>query len=435
MSNSAITLPRSATHGGTALAAFSGFIIAVLSVLLFQPFGRDTDTAIIYSTLYIICITVASLLLVDLLLHKVHRRSSTGLDFTRSTPSWRRTLTKLAGLYATVAVIAFFYWLLPEYRGDFYSRYYIMLKLVLPVWLILAVPYFYYIDRHMQQPEDGYWHFGQLILLQYARTDKTILTQHALSWLVKGFFLPLMYVYFCNDLIKLMAQDFTRINSFPLWFDFLHQQLYFLDVGLVSMSYMLSLRLIDTHFRSTEPTLLGWVSALVCYQPFWSLAGSMYFAYEIAPLWGTWLWNAPIIYGIWGSCILFLVAIYVWATIMFGARFSNLTHRGIITNGPYRYTKHPAYLAKNLSYWFISIPFISHEGLDAALRHSLLLLGVNAIYLLRAKTEERHLSQDSVYLAYANWISKNGILRWMQQVPLLQQLQFRPSYTKNNPGK
>ena len=40
------------------------------------------------------------------------------------------------------------------------------------------------------------------------------------------------------------------------------------------------------------------------------------------------------------------------------ARFSNLTHRGIITNGPYRYSKHPAYLAKNLSWWLVSMPFM-----------------------------------------------------------------------------
>lgn len=39
------------------------------------------------------------------------------------------------------------------------------------------------------------------------------------------------------------------------------------------------------------------------------------------------------------------MAIYAWATIMFGGRFSNLTHRGIITNGPYPWTKHPAYRA------------------------------------------------------------------------------------------
>ena len=30
-----------------------------------------------------------------------------------------------------------------------------------------------------------------------------------------------------------------------------------------------------------------------------------------------------------------LTAIYAWATVAFGFRFSNLTHRGILTHGPY----------------------------------------------------------------------------------------------------
>ena len=95
------------------------------------------------------------------------------------------------------------------------------------------------------------------------------------------------------------------------------------------------------------------------------------------------------------------MVVYVWATIAFGARFSNLTHRGIITNGPYRYTKHPAYLAKNLSWWLISTPFMLTGSVEGTLRRCLLLGLLNLIYYFRAKTEERHLSLDPVYQRYA----------------------------------
>jgi hypothetical protein len=54
--------------------------------------------------------------------------------------------------------------------------------------------------------------------------------------------------------------------------------------------------------------------------------------------------------------------IYVWSTAVFGLRFSDLTHRGIITNGPYRWVKRPAFLTKNLSWWMISVPFIAGAG-------------------------------------------------------------------------
>ena len=115
----------------------------------------------------------------------------------------------------------------------------------------------------------------------------------------------------------------------------------------------------------------------------------------------------------------------------FGGRFSNLTHRGIITNGPYRYTKHPAYLAKNLSWWLLAMPFMVSDGVGAALSRCALLLCLNALYYLRAKTEERHLALDPVYVAYAAWIDEHGLLRWLNRVPLLGNLaRWRPAFRR-----
>jgi protein-S-isoprenylcysteine O-methyltransferase Ste14 len=147
------------------------------------------------------------------------------------------------------------------------------------------------------------------------------------------------------------------------------------------------------------------------YEPFWSLIGAQYLAYDSGHPWAEWLRDDPVFFDIWGSLILALVAVYVWATIMFGCRFSNLTNRGIITNGPYRFAKHPAYIAKNLSWWLVSAPFLSDGGWQA-LRHTALLLMLNGVYALRAWTEERHLSHDPTYVAYASWIERNGLFRF-----------------------
>jgi steroid 5-alpha reductase family enzyme len=67
------------------------------------------------------------------------------------------------------------------------------------------------------------------------------------------------------------------------------------------------------------------------------------------------------------------------------AYVSPISPIGIVTDGPYRFSKHPAYLAKNLTWWLISVPFISAAGPSEAVRMSLLLLLVNGIYLLRAR--------------------------------------------------
>jgi len=410
--------PVSATHGAVAATGLLAFLLAITIIRADRPFADN----VVASALFIIGVTAATIFLVDLAWGKVYRRSSTGLDPDRDRPSWGRTLTKFAGLIGSLAFVGFLYWLFPEYHGKFYERYFEMLRVLLPPWIALALPYFFLIDRRMCQPRDGYWQMGRIVTFQWQEVDTKVLGQHLLGWLIKGFFLPLMFTYFCNDLTKFLATDFSQFTAFKFWFDFLFEFAYFIDVGLVSMGYLLSLRLTDTHFRSAEPTMLGWAVALACYEPFWSLIGRQYLAYETPFRWGAWLWNTPLLYGIWGSTILLLTAIYVWATVSFGARFSNLTHRGIITNGPYRWTKHPAYVAKNLSWWMIAIPFMAQGTPDVALRQSLLLLVLNGIYVLRAKTEEWHLLRDPVYVDYVLWIEAHGMFRWIRYLPLLGHL-------------
>src|SRR5262249_31326336 len=112
---------------------------------------------------------------------------------------------------------------------------------------------------------------------------------------------------------------------------------------------------------------------------------------------------------------LILVGTYALSTVQFGIRFSNLTNRGIITNGPYRWLKHPAYVSKNLSYWLMSLPFLSTAGAGEGLRNSALLLGVNMIYYLRAKTEEDNWGNDPIYRDYEAFMRDHGLLGMMRR--------------------
>ena len=406
--------PPSATHGAVGAVGLGSFLLALAAIRISHPFGGN----MVWSALFVMVVTAGGIFLADLGWHQVHRRSSTGLSFGYDNPSWSRSLVKLAGLTGSLGFVGLLYWLFPEYHAAFYSRYYDLLNIVLPVALILGLPYIYFIDRHMPRPHDGTWHMGMLVLIQWREVDHQILGQHLLGWLIKGFFLPLMFIAMCDGLSKFLSSDISQMATFKAWFDFLFDFLYFIDVGLVSMGYLMTFRLTDTHVRSAEPTMLGWSAALVCYEPFWSLFGRQYLAYDSGYTWGQWLWNYPVAYCVWGTAILALVVIYVWATVAFGARFSNLTHRGIITNGPYRWTKHPAYIAKNLSWWLISIPFLTQETPSDALRQCLLLLGLNGLYVLRAKTEEWHLSRDPDYIRYARWIEEHGLFCCCRLLPL-----------------
>ena len=187
--------------------------------------------------------------------------------------------------------------------------------------------------------------------------------------------------------------------------------------------------------------MTGWVVAIMCYPPFWNGIYNAVLPYDDNFTWGPWLRQGdrdPItLFGIemgtnietvlWGSAILLCGYIYSWASLSFGLRFSNLTHRGILTKGPYRFTKHPAYVFKNISWWLIAIPFVANSGFETAVRQCLMLLVVNFIYYMRARTEERHLSHDPDYVDYALYMNRASIFAPLARVlPFLRYRKPQP---------
>jgi Isoprenylcysteine carboxyl methyltransferase (ICMT) family len=413
--------PASATHAGVAWSGAICMLLAVTVLNFWPPVHQIAHLALI-----VMAATALGVFVPDLLWQKVQRRTLVA----PSAGSAARVLTKLLGLLGSVGFIALLYWLFPEYASHgFYANYWAGLRVVLPLWALVSLPYIYWVDRRLREPRDALWQMGRLLTLQWDDVSGRVLGQHLLGWLVKGYYLPLMFTYFCDNLDKLLHYNLNQLHGFRGVYDWAYFTLYFIDVALVSMTYLMSLKLTDTHIRSTEPSVFGWIAALVCYEPFWSLIGAQYIAYDNGRGWGVWLGGSPGLYALWGSLILLMLVIYVWSTIAFGARFSNLTHRGIITNGPYRYSKHPAYLAKNLSWWLISMPFMLSVSLAQSLRCCLLLCMLNGIYYLRAKTEERHLSLDPVYQQYARWIELRGLLRGLDRLPGIGALaRWRPSF-------
>lgn len=417
----AVRCPESATRSAVAWSGVVGLLLTVTLLNFWTPVRT-----LAWQGLMVMAVTALCVFAPDLLWQHVHRRTL----IAPQAGSWPRTLTKLAGLAGSVGFIALLYWLFPEYSSrGFYASYWQGLEVVLPLWAGVSVPYLYWVDRRLREPRDALWQMGRVLLLHPEDASALAIGQHLLGWLVKGFYLPLMFTYFCTDLDKLLHYDLKRLHDLQGCFDWAYFTLYFIDVALVSMTYLMSLKLTDTHIRSAEPTVLGWLVALVCYDPFWTLIGGRYLAYDSGQPWTGWFGRMPWLFALWGAMILALVAIYVWSTIAFGARFSNLTHRGIITSGPYRYSKHPAYLAKNLSWWLIAMPFMIGVSAAQALRCCLLLCLLNGIYYLRAKTEERHLALDPVYRQYADWIARHGLLRALARLPLIgQAARWRPAF-------
>jgi protein-S-isoprenylcysteine O-methyltransferase Ste14 len=397
--------PISATRSLTGLA---GVVFAVIAGLVL----KRPDMPLHEKTLLVIFGTAAAMIVVDFAMYRTWTNPSAGMAL-RPINGWNveRILSKLIAFWVTIGVLAAAYLVFPEYHGDFYAQALAAIRLTLP-WLLLISPiYVAYVDRRQTEPDDAYAQLGRFLMLRGPLPDRDLLGQYARGWLVKGFFLPLMFVYLASGLRDLWAIDVAKIGNFAAFYDAAYNGIFLFDLLFAVIGYVFTFRLLDTHIRSAEPTVSGWVVCLICYQPFWTIVGSNYLQYEQDNFyWGALTVGHPAIHVVWGCLILAAGVIYAASTVAFGLRFSNLTHRGIITSGPYRWTKHPAYIFKCLSFWLISIPFLSNRGLGAAISQSVLLILANALYAARAYTEERHLSRDPVYREYQQFIREHGAI-------------------------
>ena len=155
------------------------------------------------------------------------------------------------------------------------------------------------------------------------------------------------------------------------------------------MGYAFEGKRLNNVVKSVEPTLLGWIVTLICYPPFNALIGNYipWGANDYATL------STPTLTALLRGTSLFLLIIYLWASIALGTKASNLTNRGIVTKFPYSVIRHPAYTGKVLMWWLTLLPFITVPFFFGMLFWTI-------IYYLRAITEERHLSQDQEYLRY-----------------------------------
>lgn len=316
-----------------------------------------------------------------------------------------RTATKLVGLVGSMALLAVLYWIFPEYfpsltpDGGFYSNFFSLCRVVGPWALPVFAIYFFLVDARLHEPRDGYWHFGRILLLRFGEVDWAKVRNHLRTWAVKGFFMPLMFTYLCDNLPGL---HYSGWPDFLTGFHYLHNFLFTIDLAFVSCGYVLTLRWVQSHVRSAEPTALGWTAALMCYMPFWKGIGDLFLGYWGDNTWDRWLSPGQPLFYFWGAAILFFETIFVWATVSFGLRFSNLTHRGIVRKGPYYFTKHPAYIAKICAFLLIAVPWLDTRGAEQGARNCLMLAGLAFVYWIRAKTEERHLGGvDPTYAVYA----------------------------------
>ena len=415
--------PRSAVSTSAGIVGLIGMMIWVGVARWFAMDGP-------YAALCNVAAAGLPMVVWSLVVDKVHRNPTTGLDWDKARP-WRETLdvsiTKLAGLWLTWAGIAAiyavgrFYW-----QGNFRFSMWIFME-VAPALFVLSIPYTLWLDRRMIEPKDGCWSLGAWLMGLDEPIDHEAIFNHLRSWGVKMFFTAFMVAIVPAGFRDFIRGDMSHVLRDPvLLANWLITFMFVIDVAFATAGYLLAMRPLDSHIRTANPHAAAWMAALICYPPFVLMADGGPLDYHPGTHgengWSLWFADQPMLLIVLGTLLVALTAIYAWATVSFGLRFSNLTHRGILTHGPYKFSRHPAYLSKNL-FWLIStVPFLTQGSWVDAVRTTALMLTVAAIYYWRARTEERHLGLDPAYQEYSAWVERNGLVprffAWLRGTPV-----------------
>src|SRR5271155_2398254 len=193
--------PQSATNFGVALLALG----AGMAGIWFISPGRWSGMA--GSIPYIGVIPCIAVVLVIAIAEWVFPRlrmadTVSNRESVARSLNLRRVGIRLVGLIATLGLGAIAYWLFPEYYGDFYAPFWAFLRTISP--LAIAVPFYFLCSEvYGTTADDEYLAFGSLLLTWRAdawrRADWALIRRHLLGWTIKGFFLPLMTVYFAAE--------------------------------------------------------------------------------------------------------------------------------------------------------------------------------------------------------------------------------------------
>ena len=222
-----------------------------------------------------------------------------------------------------------------------------------------------------------------------------------LFYLVKFFFIPLMVpatVYYFNRSLDIflysVITDNTVIGYFNGFvFPLLVNVIATIALAYYSFGYLVDSTKLKSKVKSVEPTMFGWIVVLICYAPFFWLA------IQVIPFHTkdiVFFVNQEVTFIV-RIGLLFVMLFKVWSIASLGAKCSNLTNRGIVSKGPYKWIRHPHYLAKLIVWWVTFLPVLIHNYWAIGS-----MIFWTMIYVLRALTEENHLQSDKDYVEYCS---------------------------------
>lgn len=336
-----------------------------------------------------------------------------------------KTHLTMLGICGYLLLMMITYLIIPEYKNEQYDYFHLTFILGAPVF-ILTIGFFYlpYVMKWLNTEQNAYENFGQLLVGKFNKVDKPLLSILSQSLLLRGFFIPFMVMVLFLAIEAIFKDDSIAQQLFHEDFEWslakasqiiltIYYFLILLDVSMGTLGYICVTKSLNADIRSFDPKFIGWFSCLVCYPPFWDIVNKTFLLTLLASLqWEAIFEGQEIVLFVWSLLIVLSGGLEAISGATFGIRFSNIAYRGLNTTGPYKFSKHPQYIAKIFHRIFVIIPFIGYiswlNWFAGMVGFAVLCL----LYFLRARTEENHLTVFPEYVAYANAMNEKGIFRW-----------------------
>ncbi len=212
---------------------------------------------------------------------------------------------------------------------------------------------------------------------------------------VKMFYIPVMLNFTVNNFNHvddiLFRIQFYRFSDFTIahWYKLLIPFIFLIDTSYFLFGYLFESKKLNNKVKSVDKSGISWLVTLACYPPlnFVSTKVFPWYANEENLMFSS-LVNEVLL-----LLLLLLFGIYLSATLYLGPKCSNLTNRGIVTNGIYKYIRHPAYASKVSAWWIMTLPLMNFGVFISMLMWTF-------IYIFRALKEEDHLLNDPDYQIY-----------------------------------
>lgn len=248
----------------------------------------------------------------EVVLRRVHRAPTTGLDWTRApAPSRDRVVLKLIGLAASVGAVLAVHALFRFYGTENMAIPLALLSWLAPALLVVVPAYVWWVDARQVDPQDDYWRLGAILTGRLPLDEGRALRDHALGWTVKGFFLPIMLAYLFHNLGSLHLLRAALAGDPVLLVFGLTKIALMLELAVVCTGYTLTLKALDAHIRSPNPYLAAWVVTLVVYEPFNRIITGQVFRYRTDTGWVEMLWQYPGLTVPWLAMIVASYAVWV----------------------------------------------------------------------------------------------------------------------------